>query len=55
MLVFMFLILKNFSWKIITTDNGLVSNNVLNLAVDNENKIILAITEGGLSLITLEN
>jgi hypothetical protein len=46
---------KNFSWKIITTDNGLVSNNVLNLAVDNENKIILAITEGGLSLITLEN
>jgi hypothetical protein len=46
---------KNFSWKIITTDNGLVSNNVLNLAVDNERKIILAITEGGLSLITLEN
>jgi len=46
---------KNFSWKIITTDNGLVSNNVLNLAVDNEKKIILAITEGGLSLITLEN
>jgi len=46
---------KNFSWKIITTDDGLVSNNVLNFAIDDENKIILAITEGGLSIVTLKN
>jgi len=47
---------KTYSWKIISTNDGLISNNVSNFAIDDKNNIILAITEGGgLSLITLRN